>query len=93
LKYRERSFDFLFSLLSHERLSNFHVSKWTLHDIRRTFATKLARLKVPPHVVERVLNHKLGSISNQTAGIVSAVAEVYNQHLYLDEMPVGSICR
>jgi integrase len=62
------------------------VSNWTLHDIRRTFGTGLARLKVPPHVVERILNHKLGSIGNQTDGIVSAVAEVYNRHLYLEEM-------
>jgi integrase len=62
------------------------VSNWTLHDIRRTFGTGLARLKVPPHIVERLLNHKLGSIVNQTDGIVSAVAEVYNRHLYLEEM-------
>jgi hypothetical protein len=33
-----------------------------------------------------MLNHKLGSIGNQTDGIVSAVAEVYNRHLYLEEM-------
>jgi integrase len=62
------------------------VTAWTLHDIRRTFGTGLARLKVPPHIVERLLNHKLGSIGNQTDGVVSAVAEIYNRHLYLDEM-------
>jgi integrase len=62
------------------------VSDWTLHDLRRTFATNLAALKVPPHVIERLLNHKFGSTQNQTDGIVSAVAEVYNRHLYLDEM-------
>jgi hypothetical protein len=43
-------------------------------------------LKVPPHVVERLLNHKFGSITNQTDGMVSAVAEVYNRHRYLPEM-------
>jgi integrase len=62
------------------------VSTWTLHDLRRTFATGLAALKVPPHIVERLINHKFGSIQNQTDGTVSAVAEVYNRHLYLDEM-------
>ena len=34
------------------------VSKWTLHDLHRTFATKLAELGVLPHVVERLLNHR-----------------------------------
>jgi integrase len=63
------------------------VAPWTLHDLRRTFATKLAALKVPPHIVERLLNHKLGSLSNQAGdGLVSAIADVYNRHLYLDEM-------
>ena len=62
------------------------VTGWTLHDLRRTFATKLAGLKVPPHIVERLLNHKFGSIQNQTEGMVSAVAEIYNRHLYVDEM-------
>lgn len=59
---------------------------WTLHDIRRTFATRLAELRVAPHVVERLLNHKMGGITNKTAGIVSAVAEVYNRAAYLPEM-------
>ena len=62
------------------------VEGWTLHDLRRTFGTKLAALKVPPHVVERLLNHKFGSITNQTNGSVSPVAEVYNRHYYMPEM-------
>ncbi len=62
------------------------VVGWTLHDLRRTFATRLAEMKVAPHVVERLLNHKLGSIGNKTGGIVSAVAEVYNLAAYLPEM-------
>jgi len=32
-----------------------------LHDLRRTFATNLAALKVPPHIVERL------SITNSEA--------------------------
>jgi integrase len=62
------------------------VVGWTLHDLRRTFATRLAEMGVAPHVVERLLNHKLGSIGNKTDGIVSAVAEIYNRAAYLPEM-------
>jgi integrase len=50
------------------------VAGWTLHDLRRTFATRLAEMKVAPHVVERLLNHKLGSIGNKTGGIVSVAS-------------------
>jgi integrase len=62
------------------------VSNWTLHDLRRTFATRLAELGVLPHVIERLLNHRLGAISNFTGGILSDVAEVYNLATYLPEM-------
>lgn len=62
------------------------VPGWCLHDLRRTFATRLAEMKVAPHVVERLLNHKLGGIGNKTDGIVSAVADVYNRAAYLPEM-------
>jgi integrase len=51
---------------------------WTLHDLRRTAATGMARLGVPPHVVERILNH--------TAGTFGGVAGVYNRFQYLPEM-------
>lgn len=54
------------------------VEGWRLHDIRRTVATGMARLKVPPHVVEKVLNH--------SSGTFSGVAGVYNRFGYLDEM-------
>jgi integrase len=51
---------------------------FTLHDLRRTFATMHARLGTPVHVTERLLNH--------ASGTVSGVAAVYNRHSYLDEM-------
>jgi integrase len=54
------------------------VAEWTLHDLRRTFATKLAGLDVPPHVVERLLNH--------VSGTISGVAAIYNRFSYVDEM-------
>jgi hypothetical protein len=37
----------------------------------------MARLGVAPHVVEKVLNHKTGTISG--------VAAIYNRHEYADE--------
>jgi integrase len=62
------------------------VYGWTLHDLRRTFGTGLAQLGVLPHVVERLLNHRLGSITNKTEGVLTAVAEVYNTYAYMPEM-------
>lgn len=35
---------------------------WTPHDLRRTFATRIAGLGVAPHVVEKMLNHSLGGV-------------------------------
>jgi integrase len=60
------------------------IAPWQILDLRRTFATKLAEMKVPPHIVERLLNHKLGTLKTQ--GVITAVADVYNRALYLDEM-------
>lgn len=60
------------------------VDARTLQDLRRSFATKLAQLGVLPHVVERLLNHRLGTIKTET--ILTDVAEVYNLATYLPEM-------
>ena len=53
------------------------TSDWRWHDLRRTAASGMARAKVPPHVVEKVLNH--------VSGIISGVAAVYNRYGYNDE--------
>jgi integrase len=53
------------------------VSDWTVHDLRRTATTGMAQLGIPPHVADKVLNHKSGSIRG--------VAAVYNRHSYIDE--------
>jgi integrase len=50
---------------------------WTLHDLRRTATTGMARLGIAPHVADKVLNH--------TAGTIRGVAAVYNRFEYLDE--------
>ncbi len=54
------------------------VSGWTLHDLRRTFASGLAALGVPIPVIERLLNH----ISGSFGGIVG----VYQRYDYMAEM-------
>ena len=53
------------------------VSGWRLHDLRRTAASGMAGLEVPPYVVEKVLNH--------TQGQISGVAAVYNRYGYSSE--------
>ena len=53
-------------------------SDWTLHDLRRTFITRLNELGVPPHIGEACVNH--------ISGIAKAgVAGVYNKAKYLPE--------
>ena len=54
------------------------VEPYTLHDLRRTFATVHAKIGTPIHVTEKLLNH--------VSGTISGVAAVYNRHSYMDEM-------
>jgi integrase len=58
-----------------DRLSG--VSGWTLHDLRRTVVSGMARLGVAPHVADKILNHQSGTISG--------VAAVYQRHEFLKE--------
>jgi integrase len=53
------------------------VTGWTLHDLRRTAATRIAELGVAPHVIEAVLNH--------ASGHKAGVAGVYNRARYASE--------
>jgi integrase len=51
------------------------IAPWVLHDLRRTFSTRLhGDLGVAPHIVEALINH--------TSGHRSGVAGVYNRALY-----------
>lgn len=50
---------------------------WTVHDLRRTAATRMADLGIAPHVIEAVLNH----VSGHKGGI----AGIYNRALYSAE--------
>ena len=53
------------------------VTGWRLHDFRRTIVSGMARLGVPPHVADKILNHQ--------AGTISGVAAVYQRHDFLLE--------
>jgi integrase len=53
------------------------VSGWRLHDLRRTIVSGMARMGVPPHVADKILNHQSGTISG--------VAAVYQRHDFLAE--------
>jgi integrase len=55
----------------------FGVKDWTLHDLRRTFATNLAALGAPIHVTEKLLNN--------VSGTMSGIASVYQRHNYKKE--------
>src|SRR5580693_5077388 len=48
---------------------------WRLHDLRRTIVSGMARLGIPPHVADKILNHQ--------AGTISGVAAVYQRHDFL----------
>ena len=52
------------------------VDPWTLHDLRRTFSTGLARLRVPPHIKEMLLAH---------ASARDPMETIYDLYTYDDE--------
>jgi integrase len=60
-----------------ERGEPVDIPNWTFHDLRRTAATGMARLRIPVRVTEAVLNH----VSGTGGGIVA----VYQRHDYADE--------
>jgi len=57
-----------------KRFKSLGVAPFTLHDLRRTCRTGLARLKIEPHVAERVLGHAQERLQ-----------ATYDTHAYLDE--------
>jgi integrase len=55
------------------------VTDWTLHDLRRTFATNMARWEIAsPETTDRLLNHVSGSQSK--------ISKIYNRWHYLPQM-------
>ena len=57
------------------------VKPWTLHDLRRTGATRMADSGVQPHIIEAVLNH--------VSGHKGGVAGIYNRSAYEPEKRVA----
>lgn len=54
------------------------VPDWTLHDLRRTFRTKWAELRLPREVAEKYINH--------VSGVQDTVEQTYDRHDYIPEM-------
>jgi integrase len=50
------------------------MAEWRLHDLRRTFRSGLSRLKIPPHVAERVIAH-----------VPPGIQRTYDVYEYADE--------
>lgn len=67
----------LVALIDQKRAGDNPILDWSFHDLRRTATTGMARLGIPPHIADAVLNHRSGTIKG--------VAAVYNRHAYLDE--------
>jgi integrase len=88
LKRAHQTGPYVFSLLGTKPFQEFSRAKrrldqlsgvtgWRLHDLRRTCVSGMARLGVPPHVADKILNHQ--------AGTISGVAAVYQRHEFLAE--------
>ena len=88
IKRASRSGSYVFSISGVRPFQNFTNAKrvldelsgvtgWRLHDLRRTCVSGMARLGVPPHVADKILNHQSGTISG--------VAAVYQRHHFLAE--------
>ena len=58
-----------------KRRKHFDLPHFTPHDLRRTVASLCGKLKIQPHVIDRILGH-----------VVGGVAGVYRTYTYDDEM-------
>ncbi len=59
-------------------LGKFGIPRWTPHDLRRTVATGMSRLKIGQIVIGHVLNHR--SVTK-----ASLTQQVYDQHDFTSE--------
>jgi integrase len=57
---------------------------WTLHDLRRTFVTRLNDLGVEPHVIEALVNHSSGASKAGIAGVYNKSAYAQQKKTALD---------
>ncbi len=62
------------ALFSAQIIKKTGMKLWSLHDLRRTVATRLSELGAPPHAIEKLLGHQMGGVMAR-----------YNLHDYLDD--------
>jgi integrase len=60
------------------------IPPWRLHDLRRTFATNMAKLGASLPVVEKLLNH--------VSGTFGGVQGIYQRHDFADEKRAALEC-
>jgi integrase len=54
------------------------VKNWTVHDLRRSAATRMGDIGIMPHIVETILNHQ--------SGHKAGPAGIYNKSVYAHEV-------
>ena len=85
LREREPGGDFVFGRTGRTGFSGWSRAKerldqaitippWTIHDLRRTYATGAAEIGVQPHIIEAILNH--------VSGHKSGISGIYNRAIY-----------
>ncbi|WP_336749314.1 tyrosine-type recombinase/integrase [Pantoea vagans] len=65
------------AFFSRQIISKTGMKEWSLHDLRRTIATRLSELGAPPHVIEKLLGHQMGGVMAR-----------YNLHDYLEDQHI-----
>jgi integrase len=65
------------SKVKHNLDAAMNIPAWRLHDLRRTAASGMAKLRIGPHIVEAALNH--------VSGVKAGVAGTYNVYAYEPE--------
>jgi integrase len=54
------------------------AADWHLHDVRRSVATRMADIRIAPHIIEQILNHQ--------SGHKAGPAGIYNRSAYTNEV-------
>ncbi|MBR1157196.1 site-specific integrase [Bradyrhizobium sp. JYMT SZCCT0428] len=76
-KYKARFDAAMWAAAKMERGRTATVTPWRLHDLRRSCATGMAGIGIPPHIIEAALNH--------VSGAKGGVAGTYNREQYEPE--------
>lgn len=63
---------------------------FTIHDLRRTFATIAAEMGIPPYLLKKLLNHKSGDV---TEGYVISTVEILRSPVQKIAKRIEDLCR